>query len=256
MRADDTSSSQHDDGEDDLVGLETYISSDRLRKLKAQNSKYDAGPSTSQPSGRQAKRQRDVHSICESNRDEYRDVGDVFVLDDDEETGLGNLPSRDIKKDGARRKSMDANDTRTLLQTCLEQDDIVPEDDDPLSDEGDELDVFRLTQKSAPSDHVISKECCTPSEQEHEDCEEQETMIELRFVDQHRHEFMIRALHDSPFDYPCSRFVEHAQAQGWISQGVQSIQKYVFDGDILDIQKDTPKQLDMEDGDTVDVHYC
>lgn len=244
------------------MGLEAYISTEQLRKLRARH----AAPSTSQPdNGRLSKRRKGSHELAGARmsgchkEDQYA-AGDVFVLDDDGGV-LGNVPSRDMSGSERRRihNILDDNDPRMLLQSCLQEEDISDDDDDggggALSEEGDELDVFRLTQRVPPSsaDHHEIDNVAT-----HDDSgegQEEHGMIELRFVDQNRHEFSIRALSESTFKYPCSKFVEHAQEHGWITNGSNDIKKYVFDGDIVDIEKHTPSDFGMEDGDTVDVHY-
>ena len=243
---DETSDSQEDGSDADHVGLEAYIPTEKLKKLREQN----VVPGASR--GRPSKRPRNTgcsrkEPLSSPEERRYGDVEDVFVLDDDEGEAIGSLPSRDLER-RERRPADDDDDTRMLLQTCLQDDDYAEDDDGALSEEGDELDVFRLTQRVP-----------LPEEPETDKAEVsgdgQEDMIELRFVDQNRHEFSTRAFIESTFKYPCSKFVDHAKMQGWIADGEKNIAKYVFDGDIVDIDKQTPNDFGMEDGDTVDVYY-
>lgn len=183
-----------------------------------------------------------------SKPDHNEDIDDVFVVLDDEDRALGSLPSREEGNPGSRHRHRHADDeTRVLLQSCLQDDEYANDEDEALSEEGDELDVFRLTQK-APLPQLPTTDTAEASDG-------QEEMVQLRFVDQHRHEFVTRAFIESSFRYPCAKFAEHAKAEGWIPEGEENIEKYVFDGDRVEIDKQTPSDLGMEDGDTVDVYY-
>jgi len=243
---DETSSSEEDQSKDDHVDLDAYMSTDMLKKLRQQN----VVPSTSR--GRPLKMpKRSNYEIADfetSKEEQCGEMEDVFILDD-EIGALGSLPSREEEKPWSQKRQRDEDDeTRQMLQSCLQDEDYIEDDVGGLSDEGDELDVFRLTQKVPLTQEPIMDKAEANND-------EQDDMIELRFVDQNRHEFSTQAFSDSTFKYPCAKFVEHAKAEGWISQGEQNIAKYVFDGDIVDIDKQTPSEFGMEDGDTVDVYY-
>jgi hypothetical protein len=80
-------------------------------------------------------------------------------------------------------------------------------------------------------------------------------VISIRFVDSKRHEFVTDAVVGSSFDYPVSKFVEHAVGAGWIG-GREDVDRFVFDDEVVRVGEDTPRGLDMEDGDTVDVVYA
>jgi hypothetical protein len=246
---DETSSSHNDHSDDGSVGLDAYIPTERLKKLREQ--KVVPGVSRGRPSKVRKRTQYAIGDAVSSKPDKDDDVDDVFVVLDDEDGALGSLPSREEGHRGSRHRHGD-DETRMLLQSCLQDDDYLDDGDDDnggaVSDEGDELDVFRLTQK-VPVPELPATDSGEASG------DGQEDMIELRFVDQHRHEFVIRAFTESSFRYPCAKFVEHANAEGWISQGEENIAKYVFDGDKVDIDAQTPSELGMEDGDTVDVYY-
>jgi len=79
-------------------------------------------------------------------------------------------------------------------------------------------------------------------------------VISIRFLDAKRHEFVTDAVVRNSFDYPVSKFVEHAVGAGWIG-GRGDVDRFVFDDEVLQVGEDTPHGFGMEDGDTIDVHY-
>eukprot|EP00889_Picochlorum_renovo_P004105 jgi/Picre1/31135/NNA_006489.t1 len=71
--------------------------------------------------------------------------------------------------------------------------------------------------------------------------------IRLHLIDADKHEFYVNAVVESTFEYPFSKFEEHAKQEGWLqeTQGV----KYVLEGDPIDPAMNTPHDFDLEDGD-------
>ena len=58
-------------------------------------------------------------------------------------------------------------------------------------------------------------------------------------------------MQDDPFHKLFASFREHAKTRGWCSEGAKL--KFVFDGEVVG-ENQTPKELDCEDDDVIDVH--
>ena len=168
---------------------------------------------------------------------------------------------------GRRRSegNLDAARVQKALRACLQDGDDVS---DVASDEDEELrrikeieenEVRRREQRSvgvgvgvgvSPVKAFAGAEEHVGDQIEHFGGE----VISIRFLDAKRHEFVTDAVVRNSFDYPVSKFVEHAVGAGWIG-GRGDVDRFVFDDEVLQVGEDTPHGFGMEDGDTIDVHY-
>ena len=155
------------------------------------------------------------------------------------EDELGSLPAyADVVDEEAAK-------AQHVLQNCLRaggsQDD---DDDDGYSDVEDE-DAIVYTgagggvQQEGQGNRVVNDDSIRS--------------IRLHLIDAEKHEFYVNAVVESTFEYPFSKFEEHAKQEGWM-QDTQGV-KYVMEGDPIDPAMNTPHDFDLEDGDIIEVYY-
>lgn len=183
--------------------------------------------------------------------------------DDDQGKAGGRKKKRQREPE---EEDMEGLKAQNMLRSCLQDDEVSSlsgsdDDDDEIMKRVMELREKRkliLQQRERAAGDVEG--VCDPERLESgagtvsNGVPGNDTLIELRFVDKNRHEFTTDAVATSTFDFPCSVFVKHAVEQGWINCE-EDILKFVFDDEALDRTKQTPQMYDMEDGDTIDVHY-
>ena len=147
------------------------------------------------------------------------------------------------------------------LRACLQNDDV--SDVDVASDEDEDLKRIKVmkerwAKRELDAEVQLISEYTSPTKPEIDIGEPTGggggNVIELRFVDSQRHEFVTDAVPSSTFDFPFSKFVAHAIEQGWIKSEDEVLQ-FVFDDEVLERTEHNPQMFDMEDGDTIDVHY-
>ena len=169
---------------------------------------------TSPGTGMNAVRVQDALRAC------LQDDGDVSDVGSDEDEEL-----RRIKEIQERKRQRYAAGTSFINP------------DAAVSERGDDVEVVEMMGVSSPGSLGAGG-----------------GMISIRFVDARRHEFVTDAVLVNSFDYPVSKFIEHAVGAGWIG-GKQDVDRFVFDDEVVEVGVDTPHGLGLEDGDTVDVHY-
>ena len=172
-----------------------------------------------------------------------------------------NAQGPDGQGKGGASPGQDASRAYIALRACLQDDDVsdvevASEDDEDLK----RIKAMRETRAKLDAEVELVAEYGSPSRLRGvevgglEGGEREGAMIELRFVDKQRHEFVTDAVPTSTFDFPCSKFVAHAIEQGWI-ESEEDVLQFVFDDEQLSRMDHNPQMFDMEDGDTIDVHY-
>ena len=149
------------------------------------------------------------------------------------------------------------------LRACLQDDDV--SDVEVASDDDEDLKRIKAMREKRAKQELEAQldlvaeyrppsKCADIDEGGVDGGERGGDLIELRFVDKQRHEFVALAVPTSTFDFPCSKFVVHAIEQGWI-KSEDDVLQFVFDDEELSRTEHSPQMFDMEDGDTIDVHY-
>ncbi len=165
-------------------------------------------------------------------------------------------------EDGAAGR--DASRAYIALRACLQDDDV--SDPEVASDEDEDLKRIKAMREKRARQELEAEvafvtEYASPSKRAGDEAGDfggggrEGDLIELRFVDKQRHEFVTDAVPTSTFDFPCSKFVAHAIEHGWV-KSEDDVLRFVFDDEELSRTEHSPQMFDMEDGDTIDVHYC
>lgn len=221
--------------------LASYIAPEKLKRMQTYFTATEgalSGPSGSRGLGRKRDLAEVVNGFEEEEEEEMKGWAGGFGAGggDDE---LGSLPEyADVVDDEAAK-------AQHVLQNCLRggHEEEEEEEDDYSDIEDDDAILYTgATSRGVQQGNGLGEE---------EDASIRS--IRLHLIDADKHEFYVNAVVESTFEYPFSKFEEHAKQEGWL-QDTQGV-KYVLEGDPIDPAMNTPHDFDLEDGDIIEVYY-
>ncbi|WPT10726.1 hypothetical protein PSENEW3n2_00001898 [Picochlorum sp. SENEW3] len=237
---DSETSSNSSDGAVGGAGLESYIAPEKLKRMQTYFTATGGacGPSGSRGLGRKRELAEVVNEFEEDEEEERGWAAGFGAGGGDDE--LGSIPAyADVVDEEAAK-------AQHVLQNCLrgghEEEEEEDEEDEYSDIEDDDAILYTggTTSGGVQQGNGVVDDASIRS-------------IRLHLIDADKHEFYVNAVVESTFEYPFSKFEEHAKQEGWLqeTQGV----KYVLEGDPIDPAMNTPHDFDLEDGDIIEVYY-